>query len=116
MGQSVKGSNGSPVSSSPSIAVDRLSTRTVAPHGMTGPELNRLSGAVRLMELHCRPKRGLYCLHTTKPTRRSTRSDSQECIPRLQGEQGLQPYIANAFRTRGGFYAHIASLVDRELT
>jgi hypothetical protein len=33
---------------------------------MTGPELNRLSGALRLMELHCQPKRGLWWLHHSK--------------------------------------------------
>src|SRR5262249_52403388 len=115
MGQSVKGSNGSPVSASPSIEVDRLLPRTVAPHGMTGAELNRLNGAVRFIELHRRPKRGLWCLHTNKATPRSTISDIQKRITRLQVEHGLRPYNVTTFETRGGLHAHIVFLGNREL-
>jgi hypothetical protein len=115
MGQSVKGSNGSPVSASPSIAVDRLPPRTVAPHGITGPELNRLSGAVRLMELHCQPKRGLWLLHTNKGAARSAISNIQKRITRLQLEYGLRPYNVTTFETRGGLHAHMVFLGNREI-
>jgi len=115
MGQSVKGSNGSPVSASPSIAVDRLPRRTFAPHGMSGPELNRLNGAVRFMELHRRPKRGLWCLHTNKGTPRSIISNIQKRITRLQVEHGLRPYNVTTFETRGGPHAHIVFLGSHEI-
>jgi hypothetical protein len=115
MDQSAKDSNGSPVSASPSIAVDRLPARTVALHGMTGPELSRLSGAVRLMELHCQPKRGLWLLHTNKGTARSSISSIQKRITRLQREYGLRPYNVTTFETRSGLHAHIVFLGNREL-
>src|SRR5262245_46912837 len=115
MGQSIKGSNGSPVSASPSITVDGLPRRTVAPHGMTGPELNRLTGAIWFMEQYRRPKRGLWLLHTNKGTPRSTISDIQKRISRLQIEYGVRPYNVTTFETRGGLHAHIAFLGDREI-
>src|SRR5215467_4724768 len=115
MDQRIKGYNSPPASAVHSIAVDRLPARTVAPHGMTGPELNRLSGAVRFMELHCKPKRGLWCLHTNKGTPRSTISDIQKRITRLQVEHGLRPYNVTTFETRGGLHAHIVFLGNREL-
>src|SRR5262249_26743298 len=83
MDQSAKDSNASHASASPSIEVDRLPTPTVAPHGMTGSELNRLSGAVRFMELHRKPKRGLWGVHTNKATPRSIISNIQKRISRL---------------------------------
>jgi hypothetical protein len=114
MDQSAKGSNASHASASPSIAVDRLPTRTVAPHGMTGAELNRLNGAVRFIELHRRPKRGVWCLHTNKGTARSIVSNIQKRITRLQVEYGLRPYWVTTFETRGGLHAHIVFLGNRE--
>src|SRR6476620_2125705 len=113
MGQSIKDSNGSPVSASPSTEVDRLPARTVAPHGMTGPELNRLSGAVRFMELYS--KRGLWWLHTNKGTARYTIAAIQKRITRLQVEHGLRPYNVTTFETRGGLHAHIVLIGNREV-
>jgi|SRR5262245_61593165 len=115
MDQSAKGSNGSPVSASPSIAVDRLPARTVAPHGITGAELNRLSDAVRFMELHCQAKRGLWWLHTHKGRARYTIAAVQKRITRLQVEHGLRPYSVTTFETRGGLHAHIVFLGNREI-
>jgi hypothetical protein len=104
-----------PALAAPSIIVDRLPTRTVAPHGMTGPELSRLSGAVRFMELHRQPRRGLWLLHTNKGTARSTISNIQKRITRLQVEHGLRPYNVTIFETRGGLHAHIVFLGNREI-
>jgi len=114
MDQSAKGSNASHASASPSITVDRL-PRTVAAHGMTGPELNRLSGAVRFMELHCQPRRGLWWLHTHKGTARHTVATTWKRITRLQVEHGLRPYSVTTFESRGGLHAHIAFIGNREI-
>jgi hypothetical protein len=82
---------------------------------MTGPELNRLSGAVRFMELHRQPKRGLWLLHTNKRTERTIISNIQKRITRLQIEHGLRPYNVTIFETRGGLHAHITFLGSREI-
>jgi hypothetical protein len=67
------------------------------------------------MELHRKPKRGLWCLHTNKGTIRSTISDIQKRITRLQIEHGLRPYNVTTFETRGGLHAHIVFLGNREI-
>ena len=79
--------NGLPVSAAPTTTVYILPVRTVAPHGVTGPELNRLSGAIRFMELHCQPSRGLtlWVVHIHKGTPRSAISNIQKRITWLQG-------------------------------
>jgi hypothetical protein len=82
---------------------------------MTGPELNRLSGAARFMELHCKPKRGLWWLHTSKGTARSKIAAIQKRITRLQFDYGLRPYNVTIFEGRGGLHAHIAFLGNREI-
>jgi hypothetical protein len=82
---------------------------------MTGPELNRLSGAVRMMELHRQPKRGLWLLHTNKGTARSTISNIQKRITRLQLDYGLRAYRVTTFEARGGLHAHIVFLGSREI-
>jgi hypothetical protein len=82
---------------------------------MTGAELNRLSGAVRFIELHRRPRRGLWCLHTNKGTPRSTISAIQKRITRFQVEHGLRPYNVTTFETRGGLHAHIVFLGSRKI-
>jgi hypothetical protein len=87
----------------------------VALHGITGPELNRLSGAVRLMELHCQAKRGLWLLHTNKGMARSAISNIQKRITRLQLAYGLRPYRVTTFETRGGLHAHIAFIGNRDI-
>jgi hypothetical protein len=87
----------------------------VAPHGITGAELNRLSDAVQFMALHCQAKRGLWWLHTHKGTARSIISDIQKRITRLQIEHRLRPYRVTTFETRGGLHAHIAFIGTREI-
>ena len=82
---------------------------------MTGPELNRLSGAVRFMELHCRPKRGLWWLSTNRGTGRRTIGDIQKRVTKLQVEHGLRPYNVTTFESRGGLHAHIVFLGNREI-
>jgi hypothetical protein len=82
---------------------------------MTGPELNRLTGAIWFMEQYRQPKRGLWLLHTNKGTARSTISNIQKRITRLQFEYGLRPYRVTTFETRGGLHAHIVFLGNREI-
>lgn len=83
--------------------------RTVAPHGMTRAEIERLSGAVRYMELHCQPSRAhLWLLTTNRRTPRSAIADIWKRITRLQAKYGLPQYSANTLETRGGIHAHIA--------
>jgi hypothetical protein len=115
MDQIPNGSNGSPVSASPSLVVDRLPIRTVALHGMTGPELNRLSDAIWFMAQYRQPKRGLWLLHTNKGTPRTSISNIQKRITRLQHDYGLRPYTVTTFETRGGLHAHIVFLGNREI-
>ena len=115
MDQSDRGHNGPPASATPSITVDRLPPRTVAPHGITGPELTRLNGAVQFIRLYRQPKRGLWCVHTNKGTPRSTISDIQKRITRLQIEHSVRPYNVTTFETRGGLHAHIAFIGNREI-
>jgi hypothetical protein len=115
MDQSFRGYKRPHASATPSIEVDRLPARTVAPHGVTGPELNRLSGAIRFMELHCQPKRGLWWLHTNKGTDRPKIAAIQKRITRLQLEHGLRPYNVTTFEGRGGLHAHIAFLGNLEI-
>jgi len=67
------------------------------------------------MELHCRPKRGLWLLHTNKGTARSTIANIQKRITRLQIEHGVRPYNVTTFETRGGLHAHIVFLGSREI-
>jgi hypothetical protein len=82
---------------------------------MSGAELNRLNGALRFMELHRRPKRGLWCLHTNKATARGIISNIQKRIIRLQLQYGLRPYRVTTFETRGGLHAHIVFLGNRQI-
>src|SRR5262245_27548616 len=95
MDQSVGDKSSRPVSAAPSIEVDRLPARTVAPHGMTGPELTRLNSAIHFMELFCQRERGLtlWIVHVNKATTRAAISDIQKRITRLQVEHcGRRPY------------------------
>jgi hypothetical protein len=118
MDQSVRDPTGPRAAATPSITVDTLPTRTVAPHGVTGPELNRLSGAIQFMELYCQPSRGLdlWVAHVSKGTSRDTISDIQKRITRLQVEHcGRRPYNVTTYESRGGFHAHIVFLGKAEI-
>jgi hypothetical protein len=92
-----------------SLIVDRLPTaRTVQPHGLSGPELDRLAGAVHFMELHChRGRCGLWWLTTDRATARVAIADIGKRITRLQHKYDLPAYSATVFETRGGLHAHI---------
>jgi hypothetical protein len=114
-GSKPTGHSAPPALAAPSIIVDRLPARTVAPHGITGAELNRLSDAVRFMQLHCQVGRGLWWLHTRKGTQRYAIAAIQKRITRLQVEHGLRPYNVTTFETRGGLHAHIAFIGNREI-
>lgn len=90
--------------------------RTVAPHGMTSPEIERLSGAMRYMELHCQPRRArLWLLTTNKKTMRSVIADIWKRITRLQAKHGVPPYSATTFEARGGLHAHIIFIGTSEI-
>jgi hypothetical protein len=90
-----------------SITVDRLSSRTAATHGITGPELERLSGAVRFMTLRCQPRRTALWLATTdRGTERAVVAGIWKRITRLQAQTGLARHSAAVFETKGGLHAH----------
>jgi hypothetical protein len=67
------------------------------------------------MEQYRQPNRGLWLLHTNKGTARSTISNIQKRITRLQIEYRLRPYNVTTFETRGGLHAHIVFLGNREI-
>jgi hypothetical protein len=99
-----------------SITVDRLAARTAAPHGITAPELERLSGAVRFMTLHCRPRRSALWLATTnKGAARPAIADVWKRITRLQTKYNLPAYSVAVLETRGGLHAHIAFIGTRDI-
>ena len=83
--------------------------RTVAQHGITGAELNRLGAAVRFMgrlsELS--PRRALWWVTTDSETPRDTIADVWKRIGKLQGRHDLPKYSVLTFETRGGTHAHI---------
>ena len=54
-----------------SYTVDRLPTRTVAPHGVTGEELRRFDGACHLMQRVVRSQGQLWWLTTPKGSSRN---------------------------------------------
>jgi hypothetical protein len=92
----------------PSYEVDRRSTRTTAPHGMTGPEIRRLTNAAWFMAQNCRAsKSSLWWATTSKGTSRSIIAEIWKRITRLQGAHALPAYSALVFETRGGLHAHI---------
>lgn len=95
-----------------SLAVDRLpATRTAQPHGISGPELDRLAGAVHFTKMHCRGRRGgLWWLTTDRGTARQVIDDIAKRITRLQHEYDLPVYTAVIYEASGGLHAHITFL------
>jgi hypothetical protein len=90
--------------------------RTAAAHGATGPELDRLSGAVRFMEQHCQPRRSsLWFATTDKGTSRSVVEAIGKRITKLQSKHGLPRYSATTFESRGGLHAHITFIGNRAI-
>jgi hypothetical protein len=93
-----------------------LPSRTTAPHGITGPELERLSGAVRLLTLHCQGRRrGLWLATTNKGAARSAIADVWKRITRLQTKYDLPAYSVAVLETKGGLHAHITFIGTRDI-
>lgn len=76
---------------------------------MTAAELNRLSGAVQFMGLHCQPGRdyGLWWISTDKNSDRHTIAALQKWITRCSGSTAN---VVTTFETSGGLHAHIVFL------
>jgi hypothetical protein len=116
MKQTVSRSERESITDSPSIAVDTLPTRTNATWGITGPELERLSGALRFASLHCkRPQCRLWLLTTNRDALRSLIADISKRITRLQATYRLHSYSVTTFESRGGLHAHIVFIGTREI-
>jgi hypothetical protein len=90
-----------------SYAVDRLPTRTVAPHGVTGAELRRLHGAVHQLQRATRSQGELSWLTTPKGSTRDEIAAYQKRITREQAACGLPQYSAWVFESRPKLHAHI---------
>jgi hypothetical protein len=99
----------------PSSIVDRLS-RTVAPHGMTGAEIDRLSGAGHLMQRYLQSQSvsggELWYLTTAKGVSRETVAKIQKRISRLQQKRDFWAYNAWCFETRPNLHAHFLFVGD----
>jgi hypothetical protein len=90
--------------------------RTVASHGITGPEIKRLKGAARFMALHClRGRSSLWWVSTNGGTSRSIIDDIRKRITRLQGLVNLPAYSVATFESGGGLHAHILFIGNREV-
>jgi hypothetical protein len=91
--------------------------RTVAQHGITGAELNRLGTAVRFMGRlsDLSPRHQLWWVTTNKETPRDTIADVWKRIGKLQGRHGLPKYSVLTFETRGGTHAHIIFIGNNQI-
>jgi hypothetical protein len=98
-----------------SYTVDRLPTRTVAVHGVTGPELRRLDGACHQMQRAARSYGGLWWLTTPKGSSRQEIAACQKRITREQAARGFPQYSAWVFETRPLLHAHIVFLGNRDI-
>jgi hypothetical protein len=96
-----------------SYRVDRL--RTVAVHGVTGPELQRFDGACHQMQRAARSQGELWWLTTPKGSSRQEIAAYQKRITREQAARGLPQYSAWIFETRPLLHAHIVFLGNRDL-
>jgi hypothetical protein len=104
------------VGGSCSLSVDRLPARTAATWGVTGRELERLSGAIRFMDLNRRPSKArLWLLTTDRDAPRSLIADVWKRVTRLQGAYRLKCYSVTTFESRGGLHAHIAFIGTPEI-
>jgi hypothetical protein len=91
-------------------------TRTVAKHGISGLEIERLDSAVRFMQKHCRSRRArLWWVTVNKGSTRNDIAAIQKRITRLQVVENLPPYNATTFETRGGLHAHIIFIGNPEI-
>jgi hypothetical protein len=102
----------------PSLVVDRRSpVRTVQPHGMSGPELERLAGAVHFMEAHFhRQRAGLWLATTDKGTARAVIANIWKRITRQQRKHNLPQYSVVVFEGAAGrLHAHITFTGNRDI-
>jgi hypothetical protein len=95
--------------------VDRPPTRTVALHGVTGPELRRFDGACHQMQRAARSQGELWWLTSPKGSSRQEIADYQKRITREQSAHGFPAYSAWIFETRPELHAHIVFLGNRDL-
>jgi hypothetical protein len=100
---------------SSSYTVDRLLPRTVAPHGVTGPELRRFHGACHQMRRATRSQGELWWLTTPKGSTRHEIAAYQKRITREQAACGLPQYSVWIFETRPELHAHIVFVGNRDV-
>lgn len=82
---------------------------------MTGPELNRLSGAARFMARVC-PQRGrLWFLSTARGSSREEIDQVQGLIAKAQRASGLPVYRVTVFEGSGGLHAHMVFVADGDI-
>jgi hypothetical protein len=106
----------SPSLEASSIIVDTHKLiRTVAPHGITGAEIQRFNGALHLMKRRVRFEGELWWLTTAKGSTRNEISAIQKRITKLQGSQGLYCYSAWVFETLPKLHAHIVFVGNSEI-
>jgi hypothetical protein len=98
-----------------SYTVDRLPTRTVAVHGVTGPELRRFDGACHQMRRAARFQGELWWLTTPKGSSRGEIAACQKRITREQSAQGFPAYSVWIFESRPKLHAHIVFLGNRDI-
>jgi hypothetical protein len=98
-----------------SYTVDRLPTRTVAVHGVTGDELRRFDGACHQMQRATRSQGQLWWMTTPKGSTRHAIAAYQKRITREQGAHGLPQYSAWVFESRPLLHAHIVFLGNRDI-
>lgn len=100
------------------LVVDRRPVRTARPHGLSPKELNRLDGAVRLMQLYCSPRRNirLWKADLRKGAGRQVSADVWKRITKQQRRRGLLAYSVLVFEPDdAGLHAHIIYVGDAEI-
>jgi len=80
-------------------------TRTVAKHGVTGPELKRFNGVIYFFRKAGLWKQ-LWLVTTEKGASRALIGDVQKRVTKLQRRYGLPQYNVTVFETDGGAHAH----------
>jgi hypothetical protein len=98
-----------------SYTVDRLPTRTVAPHGVTGAELRRFDGACHQIQRATRSHGELWWLTTPKGSTRHEIAAFQKRITRGQAACGLPQYSVWIFESRSKLHAHILFVGNRNV-
>src|SRR5450755_1540324 len=92
-----------------------LPTRTVAAHGVTGPELQRFNGACHQMRRATRSQGALWWLTTPKGSTRHEIAAYQKRITREQAACVLPQYSVWIFETRPELHAHILFVGNRNI-